>query len=181
MLETCSDDERLKIEQRWIEKLRSNDRKFGFNVAYPVRSLLPSPAMSEISKTSWQNKTTARNRRRGLAKKWREPEFRKGRLADQARGREIAKSRWQEPEFRKNQSAIRKAQWQNPEWKAERVKELKIKNAKAHTPKAKAKRSATLKALWSDPAFKAKHMARLQANAIAMTKARVAARQSVMI
>lgn len=53
VLESCAVELRLVREQHWIERLRSNDEKFGFNLAFPVRSAAPSERMSAIHKERW--------------------------------------------------------------------------------------------------------------------------------
>ena len=172
----CTVEQQFKLESELIVKLKAVDRKQGYNKAFPVVQMLPSPAMSEIAKTSWKNPKTASNRKKGIKAKWGDQEFRKAKAKDFEKGREAAHARWGDPEFCAEQGAIRSAKWDNPEWRAAREKELKIKTAKAHTPKAKAKRKNSLLVMWADPEFKAKHIDRLRRNAIAMTKARVAKR-----
>lgn len=177
IVERCTEGNRLEREQAWIDKLKAADRRHGYNVAYPVRSLLPSPAMSAVSAKSWQDPATRANRQAGLDRAW-SGEFRNRKAADLQKGREAAWARWDDPIFRAEQSAIRSAQWDNPEWRAAREAELKVKNAKAHTPEAKAKRSATLQALWT-PEHKAKHAERLARNAREMTRKRMEKRAAL--
>ena len=174
IVKLCTKDERLELETQHIKALKAHNRRFGYNSAYPVRQLLPSPEMSKVAKASWKDTKTGHNRRQGIRSKWNDVEFRKAKAKDFEKGRQAALSRWEDPAFRAQQSAIRSAQWEDPDWRAAREAELKIKTAKAHTPEAKAKRKISLKEMWADPEFKAKHMDRLRINAIAMTKARMA-------
>lgn len=178
LLDLCDKDERFRLEAEYIIKSKSNDRRFGYNTAYPVRQNIPSPEMSKVAKKSWSEPTAGHNRRQGIRAKWQDEEFRVRKEKDFVKGRAIALARWNDPIFRAKQSEIRSSKWDDPEWRKAREIDLKLKTLKAHMPKAKAKRKASLIAMWADPEFKAKHIEGMRQRALAMTKARMAKRSS---
>jgi len=143
VVQQCVAEERFKVEQEWITKLQATGKN-GFNIAFPVEQVLPSERMSQVSRTSWKDKKTRKNRHAGILTKWQDDAFRERKLRDGLKAREaLAKKRL------------------DPEWRA------RISEKTSKTMKERAKTEEGLKALRvaskiahmrreNDPEFKAK-------------------------
>jgi group I intron endonuclease len=144
-------------EQYWMNTLRAADRQYGFNICPTAGSMLgikitqkKREYFSTLRKAEGAD-PVLRAKRSELAKAmWKDPAYRAKRTAQsrvtsgspEARAAlsERSKARFQiDPEARAKQSAISKAMWADPEWKARQV-------AARSTPEYRAMLSARRKA-----------------------------------
>lgn len=123
VVERCEPKVRRKVEQHWITKLCAGSDGCGFNIANPVQLETPSPRMSEVSRLSWENKTTRVNRNAGIGHKWTEVGFRTRKLKDGAKARAALAAKRKDPAWRAafaaKISATMKARAQTPEGRAQ--------------------------------------------------------------
>lgn len=102
VVEECKPDELLAREQWWIDFLRAADRRYGFNLCYPVRDrraeLKSHLAMTQIEK-------------------WRDPEIRTKRLTG-------LRSLHKDAKWKSRRASALTAKWQDPVWRAKMLKVL---------------------------------------------------------
>lgn len=55
LLEGCIEERLLLREQKWITELRTFDKKFGFNLTYPVKQKVAHPWASAMTKEQWKD------------------------------------------------------------------------------------------------------------------------------
>jgi group I intron endonuclease len=112
VLEICEADERLELEQRWIEKLKATDEKFGYNLIPTRKSQLYGAALSKHQKRGWAKYTKKQRRQMNLH--LNNPEAKKKALD---RSNEVKQLQpWRdamEPTW--NRLALK---WQDPVWAA---------------------------------------------------------------
>lgn len=159
VIEVCTSENRLKREQEWIETFRTNEPSFGYNKAYPVRTVVSSKRMSDIHKAYWGSLTgkarverldhfTDPNKNRKtisatMANLWQDPTFRAMRLAGLDRGRE---------KINANPSAAQLAALDQARDKA---------IEKMQSPEGRANQSLNNLRQWQDPKIKAARLASL--------------------
>ena len=100
VVEECRTVELLAREQWWIEFLRAADRRYGFNLLFPVTGRAKG---SELSKTQ--------------VEKWRDPEIRAKRLTG-------LKAAHKDPEWKAARGSAMAQRWQDPVWRAKMLKVL---------------------------------------------------------
>jgi hypothetical protein len=102
VVEQCSRDELLAREQWWIVFLRAADRRYGFNLCFPVTDKR-GEFSSHLSLTQIE--------------KWRDPEIRVKRLTG-------LKALHKDPVWKSDRARAMAARWQDPAWRAKMVKVL---------------------------------------------------------
>ncbi len=102
IVETCDSKELLQREQWWIEFLRAADRRYGFNLLYPVTDKRQR-VRSVLSATQIE--------------KWRDPVIREKRLSG-------LKALHTDPEWKSNRARTMAAKWQDPVWRSKMLKVL---------------------------------------------------------
>lgn len=132
VVQRCISEERFVVEQEWITKLQATRMAGGFNVAYPVEQVLPSERMSEVSRSSWKNSKTRKNRHEGIISKWEDPEFREGKLRDSEAARAALAKKRLDPEWRARVSAKTSATMKKRAQTAEGLESLRIAAKIAH-------------------------------------------------
>lgn len=172
LLEVCPEEQQFIREQFWIERLETFKENHGFNIAFPVRSLAPSPRMSAIHKKLWQELIG---------------EERKRRIDQSVEALSVAHAQWQDPVRREylaktvtNNVSAAHARWHDdPEYRAQKTQWLLDASAKAsekwkddpefrahHTKRlasqAKAASDANARKLEADPEYREKFLARLR-------------------
>jgi group I intron endonuclease len=132
IIERCPVVDRREREQWWIDQLRAVEREFGYNLANPVSSVVPSPYMSAVTKKRWEeNAEFAATVRAGLAKgraktnARQDEEFLAKRAAIFDKARAAMHELWDtDPLKRENQSKNCREQWLIPEIQAVRRESL---------------------------------------------------------
>jgi group I intron endonuclease len=188
---------RFAEEQAWIERLRTFDRKYGFNQSYPVRVNEPHPMAS-----------------RRMKRHWKDPKLRAAWEADLLKNsRKVSELLQTDPEFAAKISAIRQGQWSDKTRKRlARQAKKKYKDADYRTahltylaagreklaerrkdrafvmrqtkgmidrwkdPEARALQAKRMAALWKDPVFRAKQAERSRKQIIRVNAMRAAAK-----
>lgn len=164
----CKRPEDLFVEeQSWIEKLQTHDRRYGYNLSYPVRVNKPHPLASKKMKA-----------------KWKDPEFRKLWEADLLRGsRKVSELYKTDPEFVARMNEIRTGSWNeknkgvvsekakkrfsDPAYKARmdphREKGYRVLAELRKNPEFVAKQVKGMVDRWKDPENRKKQAARMAA------------------
>lgn len=172
LLEICPEETQYIREQYWIEFLETHLEEFGFNIAFPVRSLAPSPRMSAIHKKLWEDLVgEERDWRMALSRaslavahaQWEDP-IRRVELAKKVTDNaSIAHDRWHnDPEYRARKtqwlldaSAVASDKWKNdPEFKEFHTARL--------ASQAKGASDAANKKFQDDPEYREELLARLR-------------------
>ena len=96
VVEQCNPDKLLAREQWWIGFLRAADKRYGFNLCFPVTDK-QSELKSNLSLTQIE--------------KWRDPEIRVKRLTG-------LKTLHKDPVWKSDRARAMAARWQNPNWHA---------------------------------------------------------------
>lgn len=102
VVETCESEKLLEREQWWIEFLRASDRRYGFNLLYPV-----TDKRQEVKSALSQSQV----------EKWRDPVIRDKRLTG-------LKAVHKDPVWKSRRAEAMAARWQDPEWRAKMLKVL---------------------------------------------------------
>lgn len=121
-----SEDALFDQEQSWINKFRSADPEYGYNIAYPVKQRIPSKRASEIRTAPEYSKNISD---KALAR-WSNKEF-KERLREIMRkasaGIDLRKLRsenanrlWEDEGHRKTMSEVRARRWEDTAYAEER-------------------------------------------------------------
>lgn len=108
VVDICEPEQLLKREQWWIEFLRASDRRYGFNLLYPVTDKRQQ-VKSVLSECQ--------------VEKWRDPIVRNKRLTG-------LKELHKDPVWKNNRAKALAAKWQEPEWRAKMLKVLAKNTAK---------------------------------------------------
>jgi group I intron endonuclease len=158
IIDSCPVEDRWKVEQAWIEKLQAHKRNHGYNICFPVRSLVTSERMSLRSKRSWKNADAVEREKRlgGIREVWANQKHRS------KMSRVMAASR-KDPDFiAKMQAGLEASEydhavtmqrvWKDPEQYEKRSAAIK----KAFTPKRKKKYAARMKGYWEDGEYREK-------------------------
>ena len=96
-----------KREQKWIDKLGSNEAKHGYNCQYPVKKGTPSKRMTAAHKKYWNSLSNEE-------KQWRVEHF------SSVEFQQAATNGKQSKEHKKLKSDLAKAQWQLPKMQKSR-------------------------------------------------------------
>jgi len=193
MIEQCAEDIRLQREQFWIDTYGASDPKKGYNISHSVRSLMPAPLRSALSKLKSApaliEGRKSPKRRANIVKTWNDPGVRaaqskrvKQRYADgyvqpftdetKAKLREHNLLQWEDAEIKaKRLEGLEKGRetfWADPAKKAGRLEKLHEGRAKFWAdPEKKTKVVGALAAgrdaAWADPDRKAKAVVNMTA------------------
>lgn len=138
VLERCGPDKCVAREQVWIDRLRSADPRYGYNLsptAGSVRGLKHSAeSRAKKSQSAKEQFSTDEGRRKAseaAIRRWSDPEQR-SMASMKSRGRKHTpeqraaasarnKKRYADPLERKKMSDAAKRQWANPEFRAKRL------------------------------------------------------------
>lgn len=124
VVEECNEENLRTREQWWIDFLRSNDRRYGFNLCNPIPD--NKRMKSELAKTQvelWKNPEIRNKRLVGLKKLCKDGEWKSRRSKSMA-------ERWADPQWRakmsevlrKNVTAFNAKRISTPEWEKNRMR-----------------------------------------------------------
>ena len=160
VVDKCPVSDRWKVEQSWIDKLHAAESGVGYNICYPVRSLMPSKRMSARSKQSWAKATPKERQKRisGVLKVWESDEHRDKMRQVMAASRKnpefVAKmnAALNTTEYKTERAALTKEMWAKPGHKEKASAAIK----EAFTAERKVKYAARMSNLWDDKNYRAK-------------------------
>lgn len=170
ILEECAPTECITREQFWIDKLKSANFKFGYNISPTANSPLGCKhsaefiaANSKRAKVRWKDPEYRARLTKSIRKSSKRPEVRKkiskGNVRRFSKPEErlkvsiAADKRWKSKKERQKMSATQSKLWSDPNYKKKMVK---IRRETHNTPELKERFSNNLKAKWSDPIYRAK-------------------------
>lgn len=129
IIEYCTVEDRLVREQYWIDALKAEDERFGYNMIPTREHQLYGVAISKVQRAGWAR--MSKEERQKVCAHLSDPELKRKAqaAANLARAtpehselrREIAKRTVCTPATRAKNSARLKALWQDPEWRAKRL------------------------------------------------------------
>ncbi len=126
----------IRVEQAWIDHIRSFDPEIGYNISPTAGSCLGVKQSAETcAKIGAAHKGTKRS-----------PETRAKQAAS-------TKKRWDDPEWVAKFADLNRKRWADPETRARIIASMKRRNAE---PETKARRSAAGKKRSADPGFSSK-------------------------
>ncbi len=179
VIDFCDEKDRRKVEQWWIEELKTADPRFGYNMQPLVRTLPSRSMMAEIHKKTWaespERKKAASDR---LAALWQDEDYSATFQAVLDENRHKSYLHWLTPEGRKLRAKLSSEYWAaHREDKLKQLAEARTAFNKrceeqdyrsnhgqlvkaGRTPEVNARHSATLKKQWAtNPELRAKRLA----------------------
>lgn len=153
ILEECSEDVRLVREQWWIDHLQASNPEYGYNITHSVRSLIPAPLRSKISKKIWTDMTPEEREEQSRIRKarWDDPVWAAERVKElTAKGQKSADMKRADPEFKERCLSGLERNRKDPEKEAARIAKIKATWSK---PETKAKQSERKQELNNDPVY----------------------------
>lgn len=135
-----------ELERFYIERYRSCNLKFGYNLTHGGEGCSPTQRVKQKLRKQWERPEIRKRHYKQLKDRWASESFRES-------FRKQMSQHWADPEYKANMREKLKLAMNQPEYKRKMQARTKRMNA---DPRIKAIISASAKARWSDPKYKAR-------------------------